>query len=319
MTKWRVGSVSMGVSLILLGLLFFFAKMDTKILTNLLTSWWPVVFIMLGIEILLYVFLAKNEKLQVKYDVFSILFVGFLGTICILFTLLASIGVLGEVQQAIGAVEMTKPLATISQAVPQNVNRIVVQTFDRPIKVEGNSERAVRLFGEYRTSSSALSQEIKEMEKGYATIQTMGEVMYVTLHDLPTKRGINSVYPNEDVTIVLPQSVNVEIRGKHNQLEVNTGVLRSNWTVESNSYVELTVAGQSDLRIVAVTSQKPGPGTLKWKQITQEPPATNPASTNESEKKEEDAPRSYRSEAILGKGTYQLQVVQANDLTANQL
>lgn len=319
MTKWRVGSVSMGISLILLGLLFFFAQTDTKIMTKLLMSWWPVVFIILGAEILLYVFLSKSEKMQVKYDVFSILFVGFLGSMCILFTLFASMGLLQEVQQAVSSVEMTKQLPTIQRAVPQTVNKIVVQAFDQPVKVEGNTERAVRLFGEYRTSSSALVEETKNMEQNYATVQTIGDVMYVTMHPLPRKSGFNSLSPNEDVTLVLPQTVDVEIRGKQNQIEVTTGVLRSNWTIKSNDSVKLNVAQQSDLQIVAVTVQQPESGNLKWSSVTQEPSASNSSSSQDPGMSNQPTERSYHSQAILGKGTYRLQVIQANDVTVNQL
>ncbi|RNB85139.1 hypothetical protein EDM56_19720 [Brevibacillus fluminis] len=318
MTKWRVGSVSMGVSLILLGLLFFFSRTDAKIMTNLLMSWWPVVFILLGIEILLYVILSKSEKVTVHYDVFSILFVGFIGTMCIGATLFASVGLLREVQESIGSVEMTKPLPTIQQTVPQNVSKIVVQTAERPIKVEGNAERNVRLFGEYRERTNVPAEVSKQGAVEYATVQTIGEVMYVNLHDLPRKTGINGTYPNEEVTIVLPQSIDVEIRGAHNDIEVATGLLQSNWAINTDSSVKVQVAQQADVRITAISALQPEAGNLKWASITQDPPA-KPVVPGQENANEQDEPRAYVSEAILGKGTHRLQVIHANVVTVNQL
>ncbi|MGO0060706.1 LiaI-LiaF-like domain-containing protein [Brevibacillus fluminis] len=318
MTKWRVGSVSMGVSLILLGLLFFFSRTDAKIMTNLLMSWWPVVFILLGVEILLYVFLSKSEKVTVHYDVFSILFVGFIGTMCIGTTLFASVGLLAEVQETIGSVEMTKPLPTIQQAVPQNVSKIVVQTAARPIRVEGNAERNVRLFGEYRERVNVPAEAGKQGELAYASVQTIGEVMYVNLHDLPRKTGINGTDPNEDVTIVLPQSIDVEIRGEHNDIEVATGRLQSNWAIDTDSSVKVQVAQQADVRITAISALQPEAGNLKWASVTQDPPA-KPEAPDQENASEPEAPRAFVSEAILGKGTHRLQVIHANDVTVNQL
>ena len=79
MRTWRVGTISMGLTLILLGIFLVLSQLLNWKPAYAMTGWWPIIFIVLGIEILIYLFLAKQENPAVKYDVFSIFFVGFLG------------------------------------------------------------------------------------------------------------------------------------------------------------------------------------------------------------------------------------------------
>lgn len=303
----------MGMSLIMLGLLVFFAKTESKQMTELLASWWPIVIIMLGAEILLYVFFSKNEKVQVRYDVLSIVFVGFLGSVAIVFSVLTSVGVLGEVKQAIGTVEVTRQLPTIQQAIPSAIRKIVVQTSDQPITIEGTGERSIRLFGHYRTSTSMPPEAVEHIEKEYATVQTMGETMYITMSKMPEKRGFNYARLEAELTILLPQMIEVEVRSMRTEVNVRPGVLQNNWSLLGAQWARVHVPRQADMVITAVTDEKPQLGNLKWSRMEQ-----TGASAGQAQNPDEEN-RMYQSEVTLGKGTYRLQVVQTNEVTLNQL
>lgn len=76
MRTWRVGTFSMGLSIISLGCFLLFSVIQgTKVLDSL-TAWWPVLLIILGVEILLYLLFSKKEQSFIKYDIFSIFFIG---------------------------------------------------------------------------------------------------------------------------------------------------------------------------------------------------------------------------------------------------
>ncbi|MCL2755324.1 MAG: hypothetical protein FWD35_06390 [Oscillospiraceae bacterium] len=81
---WRVGSLSMGLIMVVSGvimLISLFAKINVL---DILLAFWPVVLICIGAEILLHLFARKStpeegeEVGKIKYDVLSILFVGFI-------------------------------------------------------------------------------------------------------------------------------------------------------------------------------------------------------------------------------------------------
>lgn len=88
MRGWRVGTISMGLLLILMGSLLLFGQINDISSIELIFKWWPAVLIMLGIEILLYVFLSRKEQLAVKYDGFSIFII-----MLIIFSTLVAYGI----------------------------------------------------------------------------------------------------------------------------------------------------------------------------------------------------------------------------------
>ena len=97
MRTWRVGTFSMGASLVFLGLILFFSRFLDLNLVQVMTSWWPLLLVVLGIEILLYLILSRQEKPLLKYDFLSIFFVGLIGTVDIAFALLSATGNMGKV------------------------------------------------------------------------------------------------------------------------------------------------------------------------------------------------------------------------------
>lgn len=96
MRTWRVGTFSMGLSIIALGCFLLFSVIKGTEVLNSLTAWWPVLLIILGVEILLYLLFSKKEQSFIKYDIFSIFFIGVLGSVGIAFYCLLSTGLLKE-------------------------------------------------------------------------------------------------------------------------------------------------------------------------------------------------------------------------------
>ena len=72
MKKWRVGTISMGLLLIAIGIIMITGRIYGFSAVNLIAKWWPVILILLGIEILGYNIFAKNEDVKIVFDGFSI-------------------------------------------------------------------------------------------------------------------------------------------------------------------------------------------------------------------------------------------------------
>lgn len=76
--QWRVGTLSMGLLLVALGIIMLVSQiLKTSIIEHII-RWWPIVLILIGLEILAYVFLSKQEEPKVKFDVFSIIIISIL-------------------------------------------------------------------------------------------------------------------------------------------------------------------------------------------------------------------------------------------------
>ena len=60
MRRWRVGTVSLGILLIALGIVLLAAQLKQKDILDMLLTWWPLVLVLIGGEILVFVYTAKE-------------------------------------------------------------------------------------------------------------------------------------------------------------------------------------------------------------------------------------------------------------------
>ncbi|MFH5187008.1 hypothetical protein ACHHV8_32970 [Paenibacillus sp. TAB 01] len=218
MKKWRVGTLSMGISLIMLGTVLFTSQWRGTEAFDAFLTWWPIVFVLLGLEILGYLVFAKKENSVLYYDMLSLFFVGVLCIGCLGFALLTSTGLLNEVRSMLGAVEQTKDLPAVKEALGEGVKKVIVQSPDQDIKVDQSTERSVQVFGTYRERVRAGEQEQTLAKDQVVSVHTVGDTLYVQIKRLPQERGLDSFYPWMSVTVVVPQDVQVERRGADNQV-----------------------------------------------------------------------------------------------------
>jgi heme/copper-type cytochrome/quinol oxidase subunit 4 len=78
MRKWRVGTFSMGLLLVAVGFLLLISEFAGWNGVGVIIRWWPVILIVLGLEILIYLSLSREEQPRVKFDGFSIFIVVFI-------------------------------------------------------------------------------------------------------------------------------------------------------------------------------------------------------------------------------------------------
>lgn len=75
MKNKRVGTISMGIVLIFFGILIFISQVSSFSAIEMFIKFWPGILIILGLEILYYVYTNKSEETKIKYDGFSIFIV----------------------------------------------------------------------------------------------------------------------------------------------------------------------------------------------------------------------------------------------------
>ena len=84
MKQWRVGTITLGATLILTGFMWIYSQVAGIPIYDSVLKWWPLILIMLGIEILVFSIIPKNEEVTVRFSGVSIfllvMLVLFLGT-----------------------------------------------------------------------------------------------------------------------------------------------------------------------------------------------------------------------------------------------
>lgn len=208
--QWRVGSLSMGLSLLLLGVFFLASRWQGTEVFDSALKWWPIVLIMLGIEVVGYtLFFRKGD--YVRYDVFSILLIGFL-TVCSLgLAALSSTGWLEEVRREANLVYKTVQIPEQSMIVPVSVDKIIVQGSDpERIKKDGNStQEELMVFGSFRTTDKELLAG--DGINSLVQIRQVGNILYITLNDPPSLVRY-SYDARMDVTVSAPSKIKIIVR-----------------------------------------------------------------------------------------------------------
>ncbi|MFC5651442.1 hypothetical protein ACFPYJ_20465 [Paenibacillus solisilvae] len=217
MKRWRVGTLSMGLSLILIGITLMISTWSQETAIDTLLKWWPVVFILLGLEIVVFIALKNKEQPVIHYDIFSILFVGVLCCICAGFALAASSGLTRELQYALGSEDRTFDIPAVEQPVPAKVTRIVVETHGTMPKIDKIGTREVHLFGSYRIRHNRDEKNAPLKADDITSILTIDQTMYISIKELPQRIGLNESSPSASLTMAFPRDVSVEVRDANDE------------------------------------------------------------------------------------------------------
>lgn len=72
MKQWKVGTITLGITLILIGILWLYSQIAGIPLSSSVLKWWPLILIMLGIEVLIFSIFPRNQETTVKFSGVSI-------------------------------------------------------------------------------------------------------------------------------------------------------------------------------------------------------------------------------------------------------
>jgi hypothetical protein len=251
MRTWRVGTFSMGASLVFLGLFLFLSRFLGFDLVHVMTAWWPILLIVLGIEILLYLFFSRQEKPVLKYDFLSIIFVGLLGSVGILFAMLSATGIMEKVEDVVAREERSFELPDFSYQMDDSIKRVVLRTVGYQTTIEATDERAVSMFGTYRTQTSNKERLIKSADD-FVYANKKGDTLYINVKTLPNELGPFNSHQEIASTILIPKGVKLEVIGNGNEIALNPRSLENDWSINGAGSIDVKVEENSNLNIEAV-------------------------------------------------------------------
>lgn len=269
MRTWRVGTFSMGASLLFLGIFLLLSQFFGMNLMHVMISWWPIILVVLGSEILLFLFLSRQEKPFLKYDFLSIFFVGILGTVGIGFALLSTTGVIDKMDNVLKREERTMDLPALEKKLSEGIQRVVVETGRYPITIEGTSAKEITMFGTYR---ALLGKEEKLLANAedYVSIHEKGDTIYIKVKGLPTEMaGPFDRHGDLSATLLIPNDVKLEVNANDNSITLKPRTLISDWTIDQASHLSVQLQNSSDVKVTATDIQELEGNREKW-EITEE-------------------------------------------------
>ncbi|MEJ9220946.1 hypothetical protein P4H46_22495 [Paenibacillus glucanolyticus] len=201
----------MGLSLLILGLLVLSSAWKGVEVYSSAVRWWPIVFVLLGTEIVVYTLIFRKQD-TVRYDMFSILLIGFLTFCCIGMAALSATGLMEQIRRETMAIQQTIPIPDQKVAIPDGVKKVIVQgSYNHNIRQDVSSADEMLIFGSLRTEDSEIWSQAEL--PALIQIKQSGNILYVQLNDPPRYafRGSSSWF---DVTVSVPASVKVVVRDR---------------------------------------------------------------------------------------------------------
>lgn len=267
--QWRVGTFSMGTMLIVLGLVLLLAQFKEFSALELVSTWWPAVMIILGLEILVAVYFSGQEKPTIKYDFLSIFMVLLIGGITFGLYALTTVGIVPALAETVSS--RTFSLEVPGQRIPvkESIKNIVVNTsgsnhnFNSFYIRETEADEAMA-FGQAAVSASSRDAAEDVVPDSPVNARTVGDTLFLDFQAVSYPNHFQSM-PRVDYTLVLPRDRHVQINGDNGQrLKLQVNDLENNWAVASSGTVEVTASTDADLKIDAFAMRLGGEG--KWVQ-----------------------------------------------------
>jgi hypothetical protein len=258
----------MGASLVFLGLFLFFSKFMGLDLVQVMTAWWPLLLVVLGLEILLYLFLSRQEKPVLKYDFLSIFFVGIIGTAGIAFAILSTTGIMGKVEEVVAREERSFELPAFSYQMDDSIKRVVVRMVGHQMTVESTDEKEVSLFGTYRVQTAKKAKLLQSVDDLISANQK-GDTLYLNMKSLPNDISPFNASGEVAATLLVPNTVKLEVIGGDNALTLKPRSLVNDWNIESVSSISVDVPANSNFKVDAVGVQEVSGKEGEWK-VSQE-------------------------------------------------
>ncbi|PWA10355.1 hypothetical protein DCC39_11620 [Pueribacillus theae] len=307
MRTWRVGTISMGATLVFLGVFLILSQLFDWKFAYVMTSWWPFLLIVLGLEILFYLFVSNKENSLIKYDFLSIFFVGIIGFIGIGFTVMSAAGVLDKVHDWMKYEMKTTDLPAYSSSLDHNITRVVVDTGPHPLTIETGKEKELSIFGTYRAEvlngKAALTSN-----KDYISAKKQGDTLYITLKGLPDLHNPFGSYQEMNATMVVPDNINLEVNANYQSLTVKPRKLHNNWSIGEASDLNLQLATNENITLTAENVEHIEGQSDKWKLVETKGDLNK-------EHAEEMEPEQQSGTLKIGKGTYLVNVSNTSNLT----
>ncbi len=221
MKNWKVGSITAGVLLIAIGLLYFIQNFISLPYTKIILNAWPIACILLGVEILVFHLMRKEDSLRFSW--FSI--------ILLIFVMFASIAFnFGHIAIKQLGIHLKSTTVDINeeQNISNAINEIIIDAPDGTVNVVGTNTKVLKVNGSMRISTDN-KQDPNSQLSDYFSIKTIGHKLYVkckednfslmTFHD--SQAELNIELPKNMSTKINVDNGSIDLQNKSNKTEVD--------------------------------------------------------------------------------------------------
>ncbi len=259
--QWRVGTFSMGFTLIALGLALLLDKAAGHALSyeNLL-RYWPLILVVLGTEILLYNFVAgaKGRSIRVTYDFLSIILVIILLFAGIALTALESVGLIDLARRNFNTTEQTVEREKTLPAA--GIASLYLEDESGSVKIISYSGEEIVIKSQYRGMFLSREDALAFAEEQPLKTEQRDDRVFINLYRPLFNRYIDYKF-SQEVTVFVPEDIDVTFQGGGGRLQLFLPRLESNWEVrQKGGFLEVWLEEVNNAGLTVELAKK---GVLK--------------------------------------------------------
>ncbi len=311
MRQWRVGTLSMGLLLVFTGVGLLLGQFNKMAVVDLSLKWWPLLFILLGMEVLLQNQFKKDENSKIKYDIFSIIII--LGIVLSGLSLqtLSQVGLVERARYSISS-QVFEIQDSTEIPLEAGIQKIVLATGGNQVNIhssQGNSILANSNL-QIRAQSKQEAQGTDDQSQKISQ-QRVANTLYI---DLQSNHGSNQIVDCR-YALIIPEQINVEIGGADSFLNINLDSIQNDWEINGSGVCAIKLPTGADLMVNAwLNNEVPLHGNLVWNKsklgLNANKQIDNPESVGESQ---------VQAQSKLGNGSHKMNILGMNELTINYL
>jgi hypothetical protein len=264
--RWRVGTLSLGVLMIVLGVVMLAAQFKQVSIIDTLLTWWPLILVLIGGEILMNVYTSKEQEPKVKYDGFSIFIIMVIVFFSIGMYALTATGVIEGISWMVESSIMSVEVPSQRIELDDGIKKVVISAPRGRLDVKKSSTSEVVIFGEV-VVNAANKEEAKDLaEQNMAITRREGDTLFVQLLPITWSGDFKPGIREIKHTLLLPPHINVEVNSSgYFNLDIDGGAIGENWLIKGNGNAAITVSKGADLAIDAqVNSPEHLGGNASW-------------------------------------------------------
>lgn len=318
MRQWRVGTLSMGLLLLGSGIGLLYAQINRIAVMDIVLKWWPLIIILLGIEVLIQYYFRKDEESKIKYDGFSIFMILIIVFSGVAIQTASHFGLVAYVQNELRSAdyELTTPTTKVDAS---KVSSIVIHAESAPhLIVRDSSSREVSIYGRGHIRAASRKEAVKKLDESVqVTSRQDGDTLYV---DLETGIYLSNYY------LTLPANAAVEMELGGTSADMNPTSINNNWIIKGGSQIRLTILPDSNLLVsVYDTDINAIHGNVAW--VTRDGKALETLlqearvrqNSGQMPEDEGDISRSFVLQAKIGQGDHRLVMMGSSEVNITQL
>lgn len=205
---WKIGTYSMGLTLIGIGLAFATSLWQETTAYELLLWLAPIVFIMLGVELLIVHSARFSRSYIIQYNWFGVFFVGCVGVGALMLSALLSTGVLQEVNQLFKVTERSVYVEEHAPLPQQSIEKIIVRS-ELGYQLEKQAElNEISLLG---TVQYEAERPVQLTEQQLLKTSQVGQVLYIFIQGIEYDHNqFASSYVRSQLVLNVPAHIEVE-------------------------------------------------------------------------------------------------------------